>query len=621
MREWSGLRRRARAVVVIGLAATTVSGITGVESAGAAGASYNWLQCHEAFGRYDQGAVFHHANGLFAGTKCGQAISEWGYHLKRDSAGSPVNGGRYVVVGWDAPPGTRITGFGLDFDMRTADHHIAQLRAGDTVLHQAPNAPGGFINRSWGGFNVGSVGAILFCNDNGGCPASPEAHAFIRNVSIELTDVVDPSLHVGGPLIDGGWKRGTVHLAASSTDAGAGVYWMDVQVNGTWIGAPATVGCNGQTPRYTPFARPCGDGGIDFSPNTAAGPFRNGDNTVHVVSRDFPGNHTLSRAYTVKVDNLEPSLAFADAQDPEDPELIRAPISDEHSGIAEAKLYMRKDGAPDWQPLDARLEAGELRARVDSARLPAGTYEFKAMARDVAGNLVETTSRRDGQPMKLAFPLRAGVRLESNLAGGASRRQTVRYGTDTRARGQLLDADGRPLPDKPITVVEHFGDGALIRERVSHVTTDSEGRWASKVPAGPTRRVEASFAGTPKYLAASDSSGKFTVKSRASFRTSGRTVREGETLHFAGKVGHHGARIPSGGKLLELQVRLETGRWDTVGHAFRTDDGGRYRRSYEFGKHYVEDASFRFRVKVQKEGNWPYKRGASKQRRVIVRAR
>ena len=92
-------------------------------------------------------------------------------------------------------------------------------------------------------------------------------------------------------------------------------------------------------------------------------------------------------------------------------------------------------------------------------------------------------------------------------------------------------------------------------------------------------------------------------------------------MTFTGKVRHFGARVPSGGKLIELQVRLKTGRWETVGEAFRTDERGRYRRSYRFGKHYVEDALFQFRLKVRREANWPFKRKSTAKKKVIVRAR
>ena len=124
-----------------------------------------------------------------------------------------------------------------------------------------------------------------------------------------------------------------------------------------------------------------------------------------------------------------------------------------------------------------------------------------------------------------------------------------------------------------------------------------------------------------RYGQADASVGQLTVKSRATFELADKTVPEGGTATFKGKVGHFGARIPSGGKLIELQVRVRTGRWETVGEAFRTNEKGHYVRHYRFGKHYDADALFHFRIKVQKEGNWPYKRSTSPRRKLIVRAR
>jgi hypothetical protein len=284
------------------------------------------------------------------------------------------------------------------------------------------------------------------------------------------------------------------------------------------------------------------------------------------------------------------------------------------------KLYMRRAGGSDWIPLETKLDGGQARARVDSAALPAGEYEFRATAIDAAGNGVETTKRQNGEAMRLSFPLRPAVEIQAHLGDGGGKGQTVRYGTASKVSGRLLDRAGNPIAGKEILVDENFGEGALIRHRPTVVRTDKEGRFESTIPAGPTRRVTASFSGTQKYGAAEANVGEFTVKSRASFNLADRTVPEGSTATFKGKVGHVGARIPSGGKLLELQVRLKTGRWDTVGQAFRSDENGRYQRHYRFGKHYTQDALFRFRVKVQKESNWPYKRAASKQRKLVVKA-
>ena len=235
-------------------------------TAEAAGESYNLLRCHDALGRFTQPGDLSAQNGYSAVNKCQQAVSDWSYQLKSTN---PVSGGRNSVVAWSAPVGTAITGISLDVDMRTAGHHYAEIQVGSTVLYRAQNAPGPFTHFSQRVFPAGTARVILYCADAGGCSASPEAHAFVRNVSIELTDTRNPSLTTGGDLIASGWKRSSAKITAISTDVGSGVRYVDVQVNGVGLSAPSSINCNGQTPRYTIYAPPCGTGGINAAPDTA----------------------------------------------------------------------------------------------------------------------------------------------------------------------------------------------------------------------------------------------------------------------------------------------------------------------------------------------------------------
>ena len=162
--------------------------------------------------------------------------------------------------------------------------------------------------------------------------------------------------------------------------------------------------------------------------------------------------------------------------------------------------------------------------------------------------------------MVLQFPLRSGVDLSARIEPGGERRVTVPYGEEAKAAGQLLAADGRPLAGQEVTVEEYFGEGALIDRRVRTVTTDDAGRWRSELPAGPSRSVKAYFAGDQRYLDEQAAAGSLAVKTKASFETSRARVPEGEMVAFKGRVGRLGARIPQGGKLLELQVR-DPDRW------------------------------------------------------------
>jgi len=102
------------------------------------------------------------------------------------------------------------------------------------------------------------------------------------------------------------------------------------------------------------------------------------------------------------------------------------------------------------------------------------------------------------------------------------------------------------------------------------------------------------------------------VGSKASFKTSRRRLPEGHKVIFHGRVRHRAARMPVGGKVIELQVRdpAATGGWNTISQAFGTKQGGHYRVPYRFGKYfsrlYRHPVTFRFRVKVTREAGWPY---------------
>ena len=192
-----------------------------------------------------------------------------------------------------------------------------------------------------------------------------------------------------------------------------------------------------------------------------------------------------------------------------------------------------------------------------------------ARASDVAGNVAQTTIRADGQPKVLAFPLKSGVELSAHLVPGGGSQMTIGYGDRSKVAGRLVDASGEPLAHHELTVVEHFPDGALINRRVRRVETDSDGLWGQRLPAGPSRTVAATFDGSQRYLSDAAMAGRLRVRTRTTFRLSRRHVPEGRRVVFRGRVAHRAARIPAGGKLIELQVR-DGSRWETVRQAFYT---------------------------------------------------
>jgi len=581
-----------------------------LRSPAGAGGTYQVVQCHPD-NRSRGDLEIHEPRAYGITTACDDAAMD---HAIQINTRLNATKGREGSVRWIAPEATAFVRVRTEAKLRRAQGHHARVFMADAAgrethrLGTGDGSPSPFKVVTWDGPRQEQFVATLGCERAEGCEVTSEAKTWIRDVKMTLVDTEDPEVAAGGSLLAPGWKRGSEDVTVMGDDVGSGLSRVIVHVNGTELThaageCPGVIAGSGAASRL----RPCVSEALtSLAVHTTDSPFHNGRNAASICGFDFAGNPTCDER-DVLVDNAVPNLAFTSAQDPNDPELIHAVVTDPHSGVADGQIFYRAEGSPTWQPLETRLIGGELQARVDSTTVPAGIYEFRALATDVAGNQVETTRRQDGLSMRLGFPLKAGVDLTAGLEPGGAERLTVRYGRKSRVSGVLREAGGGRIPGQEIVVEEFFGQGALIRERISRVTTDARGRWQSRLPAGPSRRVTASYAGTQRYLSTETLGGKLAVRTKASLRTSKSKVPEGGKVVFRGRLGRLGARIPAGGKLLELQVKQDRNTYQTVGQGFRSKASGRYRVPYRFGRFYQYDVRFRFRVKVAREADWPYK--------------
>jgi hypothetical protein len=616
--------RRVRAGLAV-LALATIGGLASAAPATAAGGTYDVVQCHPLHrGIPDAKITDNAAYAVRQG--CPDEDSDHAIRIDNIGAASDGQAGR---VRWNAPPGTGIVAVTLGVRLRRDGGHKARVYMADGQLRETArvatgtNSGTGWISESWSGPAQDQLVVSLQCDDPADCRESDAAKAWARNIRITLKDFEDPEVEVGGTLLGGGWLRGTHTLAVSASDVGSGVGALSATLPSGLV-AEADPACGGQLADSAAFSRlaACPSGGtLTTSVDTASAPWANGSNTLAICAVDAGTNRTCDEG-VVQVDNEHPKLAFLDALNPDDPELIQVEADDPHSGVAQGIISYRAVGATDWTPLLTQRNTGALTARVDSASEPPGEYEFMVEATDVAGNEASTTLREDGTPMRLSFPLRSGVDLEARLKPGGGAVQNLEYGEASRAAGRLTTAAGEPMAGEEVVVDEYFGEGALIDHRIRTVVTDENGRWSSKLPAGPSRSVTATYGGDQRYLDASEAVGRLSVQTGARFATSRARVPEGKKLTFEGRVGRKGARIPSRGKLIQLQYHDPTSkRWFTVRNAFYTDSRGHYRFGYKFGRHYLEDVKIRFRLRVMPESNWPYKPVNTRARRVIVVAR
>jgi len=592
-----------------------------------AGNTYTVVEC-DPLNRADPDAALRDSSAYTVKDFCDDPAGE--YAIQIGNRAHAISGHRGLVRFRTGSPALGIVGVKLDAKLRGDGGSHPRLWLADDDLVEVDRIAGGdspgtdFHHYTWSTNRPGAqqLVASLTCEEPDGCKKSDLAKTWIKDVRLVVADYADPELtSLAGSLVGGGWVRGFGGVSASYGDTGSGLATAEMTLNGVKLD-DSTQSCSAIAgAEFASRVEPCPlTTSLSDAFDTTNPPFHDGINAIEVCGIDFADNRTCQER-TAEVDNSPPLLSFTSSQDSRNPEQIRAPVSDVTSGVSSGQISYRAVGTSIWQPLATDFQNGALAAYVDSAAVPAGDYEFSATATDAAGNQTTTTLRDDGQPMVLTFPLKAATRLRAHLVPGGERRETVGYGQDSKVSGRLLSASGAPLRGENVKVVEHFGQGALIDRRVRRVRTNRDGFFGERIPAGPSRAITATYGGSTRFLTDEAKVGRLVVRSKAGFRTSRKRVKEGKSVLFHGRVHHRAARIPPGGKLVELQVR--DGRfWNTVRQAFYTDPDGRYRLRYRFRADYVSNAKFRFRVKVAREQGWPYRAPVrTRARKLVVVAR
>ncbi len=476
-------------------------------------------------------------------------------------------------------------------------------------------------------------------------------------------DFAGPAAFSPGPLADGtAWFHA---VAVSGSGVASAPTSVPVRIDSTppllrldglpggWVNHPVAVsaaasdplsGMGGETP-YTAIAVD------DAAPVLAAGgdaALTVGGEGVHLLSafgRDAAGNAGASpfslAAGVVRIDETPPRASFAAGQDPAEPERLEVAVGDGRSGPSreQGTIGVRPAGSGGaFQPLPTSIDYVGLSALWPSDDYPPGSYEFRAVAYDAAGNATATTRRSDGREMVLRNPLKLPTTIESGFGGrllvlphcrrGHGRRRcrqqsiapydrrpahrTVPYGRGLRYGARLLDANGAPLAGREVEVVESFGAGAGPRERRTTVSTGAGGEFGLRLAPGPSRQVQALFAGSRTLTRGAGRSVAMTVRAGVVLHASAATVRiGGAPVVFSGRLLHTGATIPRTGRPLVLQFRYPGAPWSE----FRTVQSnrlGRFRLSYSFADDDSRGVRFQFRAISPRQSGWPYAPGTSR---------
>jgi hypothetical protein len=435
--------------------------------------------------------------------------------------------------------------------------------------------------------------------------------------TIVKVDPIRPDTSLSGAPT--GWAKGPVHVVATATDSMSGM-----AANGP--GGPFTaIAVDGGVPRAIP------------GPRASAVVTGQGAHAVTHHARDAAGNSSGDepRNTLVRIDETSPAVAFARSQDQAEPERIEAAVADPLSGPDPARglIAVRPAGSRQpLAPLPTTVSSGRLVAHWDSDSFPTGNYEFRATAYDKAGNVTSSDRRAGGARMVLTNPLKRATRIVAGFGGKrlvwqrCSRREGQRrcrreeieafeqrpthratpYGRGVSYAGRLTSASGSPLGGLPVQVIETFEAGADALQRTTTVPTAADGTFRAHLLPGPSRRVEAVFAGSRTLTRAGGGAVRLQVLGGVRMHASTASARiGGAPVVFRGRIGDLGAPIPSGGRPVELQFRFPGSEWSEF-RTVQTDAHGRFRYPYSFSDDDSRNIRFQFRAYAPEQDDWPY---------------
>ena len=150
--------------------------------------------------------------------------------------------------------------------------------------------------------------------------------------------------------------------------------------------------------------------------------------------------------------------------------------------------------------------------------------------------------------------------------------------------------------------------------KVATVRTTRTGTFTHRARAGQARSLRFSYEGTA-LIQPSEQAVDLRVRAGVTLAPSPRAVRNGDTVTFRGRV--LGRPLPAGGKLVALQAKTDHG-WQTFANPRARASDGRFSARYRFRNTPVTKR-YTFRVVVPVETSYPYARGSSTLRTVLVR--
>ena len=237
-----------------------------------------------------------------------------------------------------------------------------------------------------------------------------------------------------------------------------------------------------------------------------------------------------------------------------------------------------------------------------------GANEVTACADDFGGPVNETCRTFTAQVENRCAssgPVPA-ERLEAGFRGDRARAM-IASNRRTPVEGRLVGRSGEPVRGATICALSTVAGGEESSE--GQVRTDSRGRFVYLPLRGPSRQLRLVYRHGSEVVQRVLT---LTVRVRPRLKVGPRAhLRNGQVARFRGKLpGPFAAR-----RIVILQARVGR-RWQPFKTA-RTGPDGRFRARYRF-RATTTRRLYRFRALVREQAGYPYARGTSPTRRIVV---
>ncbi len=194
----------------------------------------------------------------------------------------------------------------------------------------------------------------------------------------------------------------------------------------------------------------------------------------------------------------------------------------------------------------------------------------------------------------------------------------VKHGHATTVNGWLGLTDGTALGGTAVQVLTAPDNGLGQFTAVGTVTTAPDGTWTAALPAGPSRLVEATYAGASTTEATASGQVKLLVPAKAKLDSvTPHRVAWGQKVTIKGQL--LGGYLPPAGVNVRLRIGIKGKFKTTYGVHEHVSGSGQFKTSYTFGVGLASThIRYWFQIASLPSGNYPYTPSSSNRIYVAV---